>query len=68
MAYVRKTYDEYEVWTNYGYGWEVEVTEPTRKEAVETMKAYILNCRELSGIKIVRRRRYRHEQGNTEGK
>ncbi len=56
MAYVRKTYDEYDIVTNYGYGWEVECTEETMKEARQTKKEYIENARGLQGIKIVKRR------------
>lgn len=56
MAYVRKTYDEYDIVTNYGYGWEVECTEETMKEARQRKKEYIENARNLTGIKIVKRR------------
>ena len=56
MAYVRKTYDEYEIVTNYGYGWEVECTEETMKEARQRKKEYMENASGLQGIKIVKRR------------
>lgn len=56
VAYVRKTYDEYDIVTNYGYGWEVECSEPTMKEARQTKKEYIENASGLIGIKIVKRR------------
>lgn len=56
MAYQRKTYDEYDIVTNYGYGWEVECTEPTLAEAKRTKKEYIENAAGLLGIKIVKRR------------
>lgn len=56
MAYVRKTYDEYEIVTNYGYGWEVECTEETLKEARQRKKEYIENASGLQGIRIVKRR------------
>lgn len=56
MAYVRKTRDEYDIVTNYGYGWEVECTEETMKEARQRKKEYIENARGLIGIKIVKRR------------
>ena len=56
MAYVRKTRDEYDIVTNYGYGWEVECTEETIKEARQRKKEYIENARGLVGIKIVKRR------------
>ena len=39
-TYVRKTEDSFQLWTNYGYGWEHEVTEKTRKEARQQAKTY----------------------------
>lgn len=56
MAYVRKTYDEYNIVTNYGYGWEVECTEETMNEARQRKKEYLENARGLIGIKIVKHR------------
>ena len=38
--YVRKTYDEYEVQGNYGYGWDALTTCETLKEAREDLKSY----------------------------
>jgi len=40
MAYVRKTKDVYNIVTNYGYGWEVECSEETYKEAKQRLKEY----------------------------
>lgn len=40
MAYTRKTKDVYNLMSNYGYGWEVELTEDTKKEALERLKEY----------------------------
>ncbi|GLB26568.1 hypothetical protein LXJ15735_28090 [Lacrimispora xylanolytica] len=40
MAYQRKTKDVYNIVTNYGYGWEVECTEDTYKEAKQRLKEY----------------------------
>jgi hypothetical protein len=40
MAYKRKTVDRWDIMTNYGYGWEVECSEYTRKEARQTLKDY----------------------------
>jgi len=40
MTYTRKTYDEYEIQGNYGYGWEMETAEETYKEAKEQLKCY----------------------------
>ena len=38
--YIRKTYDEYEVQGNYGYGWDCLTTCETLKEAKDDLKAY----------------------------
>ena len=40
MGYVRKTKDRWDIETNYGYGWEVECSEYTLKEAKEQIKCY----------------------------
>ena len=40
MAYTRKTVDEYQIITNYGYGWEVENTEDNYKDAKRSLKEY----------------------------
>ena len=44
MAYTRKTKDIYILLSNYGYGWEEELTEDTCKEAKEQLKTYRENC------------------------
>lgn len=54
--YKRKTYDLYEVQTNYGYGWEAGVSEFTFAEAKQRKKEYMQNARGLQGIRIVKRR------------
>jgi hypothetical protein len=40
IMYQRKTYDEYEIQGNYGYGWEMVTTEETRQAAKEQLKCY----------------------------
>ena len=40
MAYVRKTVDCWDMMSNYGYGWECECSEYTRKEAKQTLREY----------------------------
>ena len=50
--YTRKTTDEYHIITNYGYGWEHELTEDTLKEAKVRVKEYLENAQGLCGIKI----------------
>ena len=39
-AYIRKTRDEWEILGNYGYGWDVECTEATAREARERLREY----------------------------
>lgn len=45
MPYIRKTYDEYQILQNFGYGdgWEEVSTEPTYKQANEAVKEYRQN-------------------------
>ena len=44
--YIRKTFDEYHLFVDYGYGdgWEHEVTEDTLKEIRKRVKEYRANC------------------------
>ena len=44
------------VMTNYGYGWETECIEYSRKEAYQTKREYMENARGLMGIKVVKKR------------
>lgn len=54
MPYIRKTIDRWDIETNYGYGWETEVSEYTYKEAKETAKCYRENATPC--VRIVKRR------------
>lgn len=54
MSYIRKTIDRWDIETNYGYGWETEVSEYTYKEAKETAKCYRENATPC--VRIVKRR------------
>lgn len=56
MAYERKTYDVWDVDTDYGYGWETEFTAMSKNEAVSIKRDYIENARGLQRICIVKRR------------
>ena len=55
MAYKRKTKDEYELYGNYGYGWDYILTEDDRLEAKKQLKCYNEN---EPGVphKIIKRR------------
>lgn len=44
MTRARKTRDEWQMWSNYGYGWEHEISEDTWKEMREQLKCYRANC------------------------
>ena len=52
MKYIRKTVDEYLILTNYGYGWEIELTEDTLAAAKVQVKCYKENASGLQGIYI----------------
>lgn len=54
MAYKRKTIDRWDIETNYGYGWEVENSEYTRKDAKRSYKEYVENVR--TDVRLVKRR------------
>lgn len=56
MAYQRKTKDVYNIVTNYGYGWEVECTEETYKEAKQRLKEYRENTSAQVKLKKKRER------------
>ena len=40
MARQRTTRDEWQIWGNYGYGWDEECSESTRKEALQRLREY----------------------------
>lgn len=54
MAYQRKTYDEWEIQSNYGYGWDMETTENTYAEAKKALKEYRENL--SCSLRIVKKR------------
>ena len=56
MAYVRKTYDEWWIMTNYGYGWECETTEATAKDAKEMARCYRENSFGRYAVRIEKHR------------
>lgn len=39
-SFHRKTRDEFQVWGNYGYGWDEECSEPTRREGLARLREY----------------------------
>ena len=70
MAYVRKTYDEWEIHQQTGSGdhrggWEVVTTESTRADARRSLREYRENQPELA-VRTVKRR-VRIEQPTTTG-
>ena len=44
MAYERKTVDVWEIWSNYGYGWEVECEGDDWKSARQLLRDYNENA------------------------
>lgn len=62
MSYNRKTIDRWDIETNYGYGWEVEISEYTLKEAKQQYKCYLENC--SGAVRLVKRREKIAEEAN----
>lgn len=60
MRCVRKTVDTWELWTNYGQGWEHETTELSWKAMREQKRTYRENCPWVR--LMVKKRRERKEQ------
>ena len=54
MAYQRKTVGRWDVMTNYGYGWECENSEYTRKDARRSLSEYLANT--SAAVRLVKRR------------
>ncbi len=54
MNYQRKTTDTYILLTNYGYGWEEELEESSRREIRQRAREYLANT--TAQIKILKRR------------
>ena len=52
----RKTRDEWQVWGNYGYGWDCENTENTRADGLRSLREYRENG---GGSYELRKRRIR---------
>jgi len=55
MTYKRKTQDEFQIWGDYGQGFEELIAESTRKEAKARLKEYRENQPE-GNYKIVVKR------------
>jgi len=53
--YIRKTVDTWQIWTNYGYGWELECIEMSRKEARENVRAYRENAPGVQ-LRVIKKR------------
>ena len=44
MSYQRKTQDEWQLWSNYGYGWEHEISEDSWSEMKARLREYRENA------------------------
>ena len=55
MAYKRKTYDEYQLLGDWGYGYDYILSESTLKEVRQQLKTYVENDPRAK-YKIVKRR------------
>ena len=56
MAYQRKTRDRWDIMTNWGYGWECECSEYTRKDARQRLKEYMENCKGRCAVALEKHR------------
>lgn len=56
MAYQRKTCDRWDIMTNYGYGWDCECSEYTRREALAQLKCYRENVGDRCEIRLEKHR------------
>lgn len=61
--YKRKTRDRWDIMTNYGYGWECECSEYTRKEALEQLKCYRENVGGMCSVRLEKHRERIAENG-----
>lgn len=64
MAYKRKTHDEYEIWGNWGYGWDFVcnaegINEEAREDAKELLACYREN--ERDAVFEIRKARVRNQ-------
>jgi len=55
--YNRKTYDDFQLWSDYGYGWECETTYDSMKEAKQGLKEYKENTTAQHKIVVKRIRK-----------
>ena len=56
MAYQRKTGDQWDIMTNWGYGWECENSEYTREDARRSLKEYRENYAGRASIRMEKHR------------
>lgn len=54
--YKRKTIDRWDIETNYGYGWDIECSEYTLRDARQTYKEYIDNLSDRCLVRLTKRR------------
>jgi len=58
MTYIRKTRDEWQLWIDYGQGFEHELTEDSYREIRQRAREYRDNCPQYP--RSIRRRRVPH--------
>ena len=59
----RKTRDRWDIETNYGYGWDVECSEYTWREAKEQYKCYAENVGGRCSVRLTKHREKITAQG-----
>lgn len=56
MAYIRKTKDRWDIETNSGYGWDIEYSAYSWKEARRVYREYLENSCGRYSVRITKRR------------
>lgn len=54
--YIRKTIDRWDIETNYGYGWDVENSEYTLKDAKRSFREYKENVGGMCQVRMTKHR------------
>jgi hypothetical protein len=54
--YKRKTVDEWQLWSNYGFGWEHETSDISRADGLNTLREYRTNAGHIGVFKLLKKR------------
>lgn len=54
MAYVRKTRDEWQLWANFGYGWDYVLSEENKRDIILQVREYRKNTTAALRVRKIR--------------